>query len=72
MAIKKIKVLYGGESSEREVSLESGKYIFQAVKDLGYEAQLIDYPKNFSSHQLTEEDFIFIALHGQDGESGAL
>ena len=54
MAIKKIKVLYGGESSEREVSLESGKYIFQAVKDLGYEAQLIDYPKNFSSHQLTE------------------
>ena len=72
MAIKKIIVLYGGKSSEREVSLESGRYIFQAVKDLGYEAQLIDYPKNFSSQQLTEEDFIFIALHGEDGESGEL
>ncbi len=72
MAIKKITVLYGGKSSEREVSLESGKYIFQAVKDLGYEAQLIDYPKNFSPQQLTEEDFIFIALHGEDGESGEL
>ena len=72
MAIKKIIVLYGGKSSEREVSLESGKYIYQAVKDLGYEAQLIDYPKNFSLHQLTEEDFIFIALHGEDGESGEL
>ncbi|MDA9141576.1 D-alanine--D-alanine ligase [Gammaproteobacteria bacterium] len=72
MAIKKIIVLYGGKSSEREVSLESGKYIFQAVKELGYDAQLIDYPKNFSPQQLTKEDFIFIALHGEDGESGEL
>ncbi len=72
MAIKKITVLYGGQSSEREVSLESGKYIFQSVKDLGYEAQLIDYPKNFSLQGLTQEDFVFIALHGEDGESGAL
>ena len=29
MAIKKVIVLYGGKSSEREVSLESGKYIYQ-------------------------------------------
>tara|TARA_B100001996_G_scaffold238995_1_gene184745 strand:+ start:1482 stop:2396 length:915 start_codon:yes stop_codon:yes gene_type:complete len=72
VAIKKITVLYGGQSSEREVSLESGKYIFQSVKDLGYEAQLIDYPKNFSLQGLTQEDFVFIALHGEDGESGAL
>ena len=72
MAIKKIIVLYGGKSSERDVSLESGKYIFQAVKDLGYEAQLIDYPQKFSPNELTKEDFIFIALHGEDGESGEL
>ena len=72
MAIKKIIVLYGGKSSEREVSLESGKYIYRAVKDLGYEALLIDYPQNFSLNELTEEDFIFVALHGEDGESGEL
>ena len=72
MAIKKITVLYGGQSSEREVSLESGKYIFQSIKDLGYETALIDYPDGFSLETFTTEDFIFIALHGKDGESGEL
>mgnify|MGYP001166914289 CR=1 FL=1 len=72
MAIKKIIVLYGGQSSEREVSLESGKYIFQSLKDLGYEAELIDYPGNFSLKKFKQGDFIFIALHGEDGESGEL
>ncbi len=72
MAIKKITVLYGGKSSERQVSLESGEYIFKSIKDLGYKASLIDYPEKFSLETLTEEDFIFIALHGEDGESGQL
>ena len=72
MAIKKITVLYGGQSSEREVSLESGKHIYQSLEDLGYKVQLIDYPEYFSFQQLTQEDFIFIALHGKDGESGEL
>ena len=72
MAIKKIIVLYGGESSERSVSLESGRYVFQSVKDLGYEAELIDYPSEFSLEKFLQGDFVFIALHGQDGESGEL
>ena len=72
MAIKKIIVLYGGQSSEREVSLESGKHIYQSLEDLGYEVQLIDYPEQFSFQQLKKEDYIFIALHGEDGESGEL
>ena len=72
MAIKKITVLYGGQSSEREVSLKSGKDIYHSLKALGYEAQLIDYPKNFFIEQFSKEDFIFIALHGADGESGEL
>ena len=72
MAIEKIIVLYGGESSERSVSLESGKYVFQSVKDLGYEAELIDYPCEFSPEKFLPGDLVFIALHGQDGESGEL
>ena len=72
MAIKKITVLHGGQSSEREVSLESGKYIFQSLKELGYDTQLVDYPANFLISEFTPEDYIFIALHGEDGESGEL
>jgi len=72
VAIEKIIVLYGGESSERSVSLESGKYIFQSVKNLGYEADLIDYPSEFLPEKFSQGDFVFIALHGQDGESGGL
>ena len=48
MAIRKVIVLYGGESSERSVSLESGKYVYKSIKDLGYETELIDYPSEFS------------------------
>jgi D-alanine-D-alanine ligase len=70
--IKKIAVLYGGNSSEREVSLESGRSIFEAILLLGYEASLIDYPKEFSQETIKDHDYIFIALHGEDGESGAL
>ena len=72
MAIEKITVLYGGESSERSVSLESGKYVFQSVKHLGYEAELVDYPSKFLPEKCLQGDFVFIALHGQDGESGEL
>jgi len=70
--IKKIAVLYGGTSSEREVSLESGRNIYNAVHALGYEASLIDYPSEFSVENSRQNDFIFIALHGYDGESGDL
>ena len=34
--IKNIIVLYGGASSERDISLESGKGIYEAIKQLGY------------------------------------
>lgn len=72
MGPKKIIVLYGGESSEREVSIESGKNIYSAILELGYEARLVDYPREFSSDILQDYNFVFIALHGRDGESGVL
>ena len=72
MAISKIIVLYGGTSSEREVSLESGANIYQSIKDLGHAVSLVDYPSEFSLSSLKKDDFIFIALHGTDGESGDL
>ena len=72
MGINKIAVLYGGESSEREVSLESGQNIYQAILELGYEVNLIDYPIEFNKEALFDYDYFFIALHGEDGESGNL
>jgi D-alanine-D-alanine ligase len=69
---KKIIVLYGGDSSEREVSLESGEKIYLAILELGYEASLIDYPNEFSPDFFQEYNYVFIALHGKDGESGDL
>ena len=41
--MKKVCVLYGGNSSEREVSLKSGKFIHKSLLKNGYKSYLIDY-----------------------------
>ena len=70
--IKKIAVLYGGLSSEREISLKSGMGVHKAICDLGYESDLIDFKNLNNLHELKVYDFIFIALHGFEGEGGKL
>ena len=40
---RKILVLYGGNSSEREVSLKSGTAINQALTNLGLDSELLDF-----------------------------
>jgi len=72
VGIKKIAVLYGGMSAERDISIESGKNIYAAILELGYEVSLIDYPKEFTNAVMENHDYLFIALHGKDGESGDL
>ena len=46
--IKKIAVLYGGSSSERQISLQSGEGVHKAIKELGYESELLDF-KNITN-----------------------
>ena len=41
--IKKIIVICGGSSSEREISLQSGKGVYDALKKLGYETTIVDF-----------------------------
>tara|TARA_A100001388_G_scaffold271871_1_gene251315 strand:- start:1632 stop:2618 length:987 start_codon:yes stop_codon:yes gene_type:complete len=41
--VKKVCVLCGGESSERDVSLKSGQFIYKSLLNLGYQAELIDF-----------------------------
>ncbi len=71
---KKIAVLYGGMSSEREVSLRSGKNCHQALLRLGYKnAELIDVDRNVASTLIEKGiNIAYIALHGKYGEDGCI
>ena len=72
MKISSVVVLYGGTSSEREISLQSGQNIYEALQNLGYKAELLDFKDLKQIDKLTDYDFVFIALHGHEGESGLL
>ena len=70
----KIAVLCGGMSSEREVSLRSGKNCLNALLRLGYEnAKLVDLDENISETLKSEKfEYAYIALHGKYGEDGCI
>ncbi|MEE9572004.1 MAG: D-alanine--D-alanine ligase [Candidatus Neomarinimicrobiota bacterium] len=72
--IKKIGILTGGESSEREISFKTCKAVENACQDLGYgTVQLIfDGEANNLVQKLQGIDFVFIALHGGKGENGVI
>ena len=70
--INKIAVLYGGSSSEREISIQSGEGVYKAIIELGYITELIDINDLEDLSELKVFDFIFIALHGFEGEGGKL
>lgn len=70
----RIGVLYGGMSSERDVSLRSGKNCFEALQRLGYtNSVLIDVDKNIAQNLVKEKvELAYIALHGKYGEDGSI
>ena len=69
----KVGVLYGGRSTEREVSLMSGAGVLEALKNKGVNAHGFDTGER-SLADLAEQKFdrVFIALHGRYGEDGTL
>ena len=69
----KVAVLCGGLSSEREISLMTGKAVWKALLNKDIDASLIDTKKGFLN-QITKNDFasVWIALHGSDGEDGKI
>ena len=71
---KRIGVLMGGFSSEREISLRSGKSVLSSLLELGYKAAPIDCAGDDMAGRLMKEriDVAFIALHGHYGENGAV
>ncbi|MFH1868656.1 MAG: D-alanine--D-alanine ligase [Candidatus Omnitrophota bacterium] len=71
----RIGVLYGGSSSERDISIKSGQAVYEAITSLGLDAVCID-PKD--PYSLTKDisdlgiKVVFIALHGKFGEDGTI
>lgn len=70
---KTIGVLMGGLSPEREVSLISGKEIFDAIERKGLKAVKIDVDHSIGQTLAKQKiDIAFIALHGTWGEDGTI
>ena len=71
----RIMVAYGGDSPEREGSLNSGKAVMQGLREAGYE--LVDGCVERAADLLErvrdeKPDLVFIALHGGWGEDGRI
>jgi len=70
---KKVAVLYGGQSAERDVSLRTGKACADALVQKGYAVVLVDADRDLAA-RLREArfDVVFNALHGRWGEDGCV
>lgn len=67
----KVAVLLGGKSAEREVSLDSGTAVLEALVRSGINAEAFD-PQQRSVTELVNYDRAFIVLHGRGGEDGQI
>lgn len=69
----RVGVIYGGNSSEREISLLTGAAIVQALKHQGVDTVAIDIKdQSLEAIKAANIDRAFIALHGPGGEDGTL
>jgi D-alanine-D-alanine ligase len=70
---KKVAVLYGGRSTERDVSLRTGKGCAEALQSRGYDVALLDVDVDVA-RRLRElrSDVAFVSLHGRWGEDGSI
>ena len=66
----RVAVLFGGDSSERDISLLSGNAVLEALQRRGVDAHAFD-PRDRSPATLAV-DRVWIALHGPGGEDGTL
>lgn len=73
MKFKRIAVLKGGWSPERDVSLNSGAACAKALRTKGYDVVEIDATRDLADQlKAARPDAVFNALHGQWGEDGCV
>jgi D-alanine-D-alanine ligase len=72
-ALGKVGVLFGGRSSEREISLRSGNAVLRALRESGVDAHAFD-PATAALAELETAGFarVFLMLHGRYGEDGTM
>ncbi len=73
--MKRVAVLYGGMSAEREVSLASGTQVIAGLREAGFDVTSIDVTEDLGAvlKALTPRpDAVFNALHGRFGEDGSI
>ena len=68
----RVNVLYGGVSSEREVSLRSGAAVANALKNAGFQVELTDLKRCMVTESMRRADVVYPVLHGGFGEGGEL
>jgi D-alanine-D-alanine ligase len=69
----RVAVLMGGMSTEREISLKSGKAVAQALEDRGWDVVRIDLGPDLPARLVAERiDVCWLALHGPFGEDGTV
>ena len=72
-AASKVAVLMGGPSSEREVSLSSGRSCADALREAGYSVAEVDCGPDLYARLIEiQPDVCFNALHGRWGEDGCV
>jgi len=72
---KRVGVLMGGPSAEREVSLNTGRGVLKALEERGWDAVGVDWPPGADVLALLRAahvDVVWNALHGTLGEDGAI
>jgi D-alanine-D-alanine ligase len=70
---RRVLVLAGGLSYEREVSLRSGSRVLDALRAVGVDAELRDIDTALLPYLIADSpDAVVIALHGAAGEDGSL
>ena len=70
---KKIGVIMGGSSRERDISLRSGKKVLESLKRQGFEATELQMGEHLPYELKNSKiDIAFIALHGGIGEDGTI
>ena len=70
---KTVAVLYGGRSSEREVSLKTGAACAEALQSRGLDVTLVDVGLDVADRlRAGGAEVAFVALHGRYGEDGSI
>jgi len=73
--MKRVAVLYGGISAEREVSLSSGAQVIAALREAGFAVQPVEVGADLAAVLAAldpKPDVVFNALHGRFGEDGVI